>query len=51
MIETEHTSPVTLEQLEIALHQHNPAAVFMVHAESSTGLKQPLEGFGDLIHR
>ncbi|KAK1116428.1 hypothetical protein K0M31_019047 [Melipona bicolor] len=51
VIETEHTSAVTLKQLEIALHRHNPVAVFMVHAESSTGLKQPLEGFGDLIHR
>lgn len=51
VIETEHTSAVTLEQLEIALHRYNPVAVFMVHAESSTGLKQPLKGFGDLIHR
>ncbi|KOX81337.1 Serine--pyruvate aminotransferase, mitochondrial [Melipona quadrifasciata] len=51
VIETEHTSAVTLEQLETALHRHNPVAVFMVHAESSTGLKQPLEGFGDLIHK
>ncbi|OAD62061.1 Serine--pyruvate aminotransferase, mitochondrial [Eufriesea mexicana] len=45
VIQTEHTKAVTLEELEIALVLYRPVAVFMVHAESSTGLKQPLEGF------
>ncbi|XP_031840419.1 alanine-glyoxylate aminotransferase [Nomia melanderi] len=51
LIETDHDKAVTLEQLESALKLHRPQAVFMVHAESSTGLKQPLEGFGDLVHK
>lgn len=42
---------VTLDQLETALAKYKPVAVFMVHAESSTGLKQPLEGVGDLVHK
>ena len=51
LIETEHTKPVTMDQLESALRTHKPVAVFMTHAESSTGLRQPLEGFGDLVHK
>lgn len=51
MLQTEHTNAVTLEELETALEQYRPDVVFMVQAESSTGLKQPLEGFGDLVHR
>ncbi|XP_071878367.1 alanine-glyoxylate aminotransferase [Bombus fervidus] len=51
LIEKEHTAAVTLKQLETALQMYSPVAVFMVQAESSTGLKQPLEGFGDLVHR
>lgn len=40
-----------MKELEIALEQHRPVVVFMVQAESSTGVKQPLEGFGELIHK
>ncbi|KZC04788.1 PREDICTED: serine--pyruvate aminotransferase, mitochondrial [Dufourea novaeangliae] len=51
LIETDHDQAVTLEQLETSLKLHRPVAVFIVHAESSTGLKQPLEGIGDLVHK
>ncbi|XP_076760798.1 alanine-glyoxylate aminotransferase [Xylocopa sonorina] len=51
LLETEHDTPVTLEQMRTALEQYKPVVVFMVQAESSTGLKQPIEGFGDLVHR
>ncbi|CAK9829186.1 Alanine--glyoxylate aminotransferase [Anthophora retusa] len=51
LIETEHNKAVTLEQMRTALDRDRPVAVFMVQGESSTGLKQPLEGFGELLHR
>lgn len=51
LLDTKHNEAVSLEELETALKNHRPVAVFMVHAESSTGLKQPLEGFGDLAHK
>ncbi|XP_046744642.1 alanine--glyoxylate aminotransferase [Diprion similis] len=41
----------TLEQLEAAVKRHRPAVVFVVHAESSTGMKQSLPGVGDIVHR
>ncbi|XP_076248224.1 alanine-glyoxylate aminotransferase isoform X2 [Calliopsis andreniformis] len=50
-IDTHHSQAVTLDELETALRSHKPEAVFIIHAESSTGLKQPLEGVGDLVHR
>ncbi|XP_012138081.1 alanine-glyoxylate aminotransferase [Megachile rotundata] len=51
LIETPHNKGLTLDELEVALAKYRPVAVFMVQAESSTGLKQPLEGFGDLVHK
>ncbi|KAG6797742.1 serine--pyruvate aminotransferase, mitochondrial [Apis mellifera caucasica] len=51
LLETDYTKGITLKELEIALEQHRPVVVFMVHAESSTGVKQPLEDFGVLIHK
>ncbi|KOC63256.1 Serine--pyruvate aminotransferase, mitochondrial [Habropoda laboriosa] len=51
IMKTEHNKAVTLEEMKIALDLYRPMAVFMVQAESSTGLKQPLEGFGELVHR
>ncbi|XP_014215576.1 serine--pyruvate aminotransferase, mitochondrial [Copidosoma floridanum] len=41
----------TLAELEEAMKRHKPNAVFVTHAESSTGLKQPLEEIGSLVHR
>ncbi|XP_003798296.1 serine--pyruvate aminotransferase [Otolemur garnettii] len=41
----------TLQDVEEALVQHKPVLLFLAHAESSTGVLQPLDGFGDLCHR
>ena len=38
----------TLEELRSALEVHHPAILAIVHAETSTGARQPLEGVGDL---
>nr|XP_033340517.1 serine--pyruvate aminotransferase, mitochondrial [Megalopta genalis]XP_033340518.1 serine--pyruvate aminotransferase, mitochondrial [Megalopta genalis] len=50
-LETGHDKSATLEELENALREHEPTAVYTVQADSSVGLKQPLEGFGELVHR
>lgn len=41
----------TLDQLEGALAEHRPAVVLVVHAESSTGVLQPLQGMGPLCNK
>ncbi|XP_001630921.2 alanine--glyoxylate aminotransferase isoform X1 [Nematostella vectensis] len=41
----------TLEDIEAALKEHKPAAMFITHSESSTGVCQPLEGVGALCHK
>ena len=38
----------TLDELASALQHHKPAVLAMVHAETSTGVRQPMEGVGDL---
>lgn len=38
----------TLSELRTALETHRPAILALVHAETSTGARQPLEGVGDL---
>ena len=38
----------SLEDLEEALAIHSPAILAMVHAETSTGVCQPMDGIGDL---
>ncbi len=38
----------TLEELRSALETHRPTILALVHAETSTGARQPLEGVGDL---
>lgn len=40
----------TLEELTAALDAHNPAILAIVHAETSTGVRQPLEGLGAACH-
>ncbi|XP_043489666.1 alanine--glyoxylate aminotransferase [Polistes fuscatus] len=50
-LNTEHGVGFDLNLLESFLKRFKPAAVFVVHAESSTGMKQPLEGVGNLVHR
>ncbi len=37
-----------LEELGAALEQHRPALLALVHAETSTGARQPLEGVAEL---
>ncbi|MDF5708734.1 MAG: alanine--glyoxylate aminotransferase family protein [Nostoc sp. S4] len=37
-----------LEELQTALETHRPAILALVHAETSTGARQPLEGVADL---
>jgi alanine-glyoxylate transaminase / serine-glyoxylate transaminase / serine-pyruvate transaminase len=36
------------DELRHAVDQHRPAVLALVHAETSTGARQPLEGLGDL---
>lgn len=38
----------TLEELRTAVQTHRPAILALVHAETSTGARQPLEGVGEL---
>ncbi len=38
----------SLEELRTAVETHRPAILALVHAETSTGARQPLEGVGDL---
>ncbi|MGF1522113.1 MAG: pyridoxal-phosphate-dependent aminotransferase family protein [Leptolyngbyaceae cyanobacterium] len=37
-----------LDAIRAALAEHRPAVLALVHAETSTGARQPLEGVGDL---
>jgi alanine-glyoxylate transaminase / serine-glyoxylate transaminase / serine-pyruvate transaminase len=37
-----------LDELRAGLEQHRPAILALVHAETSTGARQPLEGIGEL---
>ncbi len=41
----------SLAELEEAVSTHKPAILAMVHAETSTGVCQPMEGLGDLCRR
>lgn len=38
----------SFEQIQAAIEEHKPAIVALVHAETSTGAAQPLEGVGQL---
>ena len=40
----------TPEELTAALKTYNPAVLAIVHAETSTGVRQPLEGLGAACH-
>ena len=41
----------TKDELEAALIEYKPAILAMVHAETSTGVCQPMEGIGDLCRK
>lgn len=40
----------SLEEIEQAIKKHSPKVVGLVHAETSTGAMQPLEGVAELVH-
>ena len=40
--------PFSLDALKTAMETHRPKILALVHAETSTGVRQPLEGVGDL---
>ncbi|KAI0564417.1 Pyridoxal phosphate-dependent transferase [Gracilaria domingensis] len=40
----------SFEEIKAAIEEHKPVIVALVHAETSTGAAQPLEGVGDLCH-
>jgi len=40
----------TREEIEAGLKEHKPKLLCLVHAETSTGACQPLEGIGELSH-
>ncbi len=41
----------TPEEIDAALHKHPAKLVALVHAETSTGALQPMEGIADVVHR
>jgi alanine-glyoxylate transaminase/serine-glyoxylate transaminase/serine-pyruvate transaminase len=41
----------SLAELEEALATHRPAVLALVHAETSTGILQPMDGIGDLCRK
>jgi len=41
----------TLSEVEDAVQLHSPKVVGIVHAETSTGVLQDLEGLGEFVHR
>ncbi|XP_054426391.1 alanine--glyoxylate aminotransferase [Pteronotus mesoamericanus] len=41
----------TLQEVEEGLAQHKPAVLFLTHGESSSGVLQPLDGYGELCHK
>eukprot|EP00177_Eucheuma_denticulatum_P003080 GFKZ01005553.1.p1 GENE.GFKZ01005553.1~~GFKZ01005553.1.p1 ORF type:complete len:402 (+),score=37.50 GFKZ01005553.1:220-1425(+) len=43
-------SVFSFEDIKSAVEEHKPAIVALVHAETSTGAAQPLEGVGQLCH-
>jgi alanine-glyoxylate transaminase/serine-glyoxylate transaminase/serine-pyruvate transaminase len=41
----------TLEEIEAAVKEHRPAVLALVHAETSTGIRQPMEGIGEVCRK
>jgi alanine-glyoxylate transaminase/serine-glyoxylate transaminase/serine-pyruvate transaminase len=44
-------SPVDTDRLLEAVRRYRPRAVAVVHGETSTGVRQPLDGLADVCHR
>lgn len=51
ILSTELGIAFTLDEFENAMKRHRPEVVFLVHSESSTGLKQPLPGIGAIVQK
>ncbi len=51
LIEKQWGEAFSLEEIESSLIEHRPAVLAIVHAETSTGVCQPMEGIGDLCHK
>lgn len=47
-ITQEWGKPFTLEAIKAAVETHKPAVLCLVHAETSTGVRQPLDGVADI---
>jgi alanine-glyoxylate transaminase/serine-glyoxylate transaminase/serine-pyruvate transaminase len=41
----------SLDEIEAGLKEHRPKILAMVHAETSTGVRQPMDGIGDLCRQ
>ncbi|ABX08956.1 serine:pyruvate/alanine:glyoxylate aminotransferase [Prochlorococcus marinus str. MIT 9211] len=50
-IEKDWGEAFTLDEIEAALIEHRPSVFALVHAETSTGVCQPMEGIGDLCRK
>ena len=48
IIEKEWGNAFTLEEIKNAIEENKPSIFAIVHAETSTGVLQPLEGIGDI---
>ncbi|CEP01874.1 alanine--glyoxylate transaminase [Plasmodiophora brassicae] len=44
-------SAFTLDEIRAGLEQYSPKIVGIVHADTSTGVLQPMEGVGELVHK
>ncbi len=51
VIEKNWGEAFTLDELEDALKKYKPSILAMVHAETSTGVCQPMDGIGDLCRK
>jgi alanine-glyoxylate transaminase/serine-glyoxylate transaminase/serine-pyruvate transaminase len=48
LVETEWGQVLDLATLRAALEEHRPSVLALVHGETSSGARQPIEGIGDL---
>ncbi|HJM80410.1 MAG TPA: alanine--glyoxylate aminotransferase family protein, partial [Prochlorococcaceae cyanobacterium Fu_MAG_72] len=51
LIEKSWGEAFTLQELEASLIEHRPVILALVHAETSTGVCQPMDGIGDLCRK
>lgn len=49
-VSTEWGSVFSLDEIEAAIRLHQPKIAAIVHAETSTGVAQPMEGIAELVH-